>query len=1328
VAEAVVGKIKAILSADTAGFTKGVATAQRSLTSLSETAETTSGNVAKVGTSLHTDEVKKATDSAAKSLDTLGKEADDAAKQLEDVAGAVDGDELKKEIEKADRPLKELGDQGEEQAGRMNNAFGGLAGTLATVFATTKLIQFTKSAVSGASDLGEAMNVTREIFEDGADTIIAFARTASTSIGQSTKVALDGANTFATFGKAAGLSGSDLSDFAIQFSTLASDLASFRNTRPEDAIQAIGAALRGETEPIRRYGVMINEAYLKQEALRMGIMKSTKDALTPQQKVMAASAVIMAQTSDAQGDFARTADGLANASRTLSAQIDDLKAGMGEALLPAVEQIVGVINPLLGGFNKMDKSQKDLTSTALLLGAGLLLAKRALTQYGISMVTATESVTKLGMAFKGAGIATGAVAISEGVFAMVNSSQDIAGKSSRALQQLTIAANDAGEGITDAFRSMVKAEDDALKVSHLWEDFGDDLEIGGKGAARNIEDVDRAFKKVLESSPVVAQALLDAWRLETEALDHNSGAYRENVKEIAKYQHWVNLATESASASADINAESAAATDESTEAIISQSDALAGAAENFEQYRLAMLGAANVGNADFANALATGEQAAISFVESMSDGKVSALQFESALADQVSEFLKLQYATKGATDKMFGAIPTMRLLMESMYRAGEAQGYTREQTHALIQSLGLLDGIDPRIAIYLTMDVSQLQAQVKQLEGALAAARRTGNMAFYGSIFRELKSVKDLLDGIQQIDIGKAFSKVGRGGGGGSSKTDAPNFDWVEGWVKDLSGFVAGLFDKDFADRLVSGTAPQIADALNNVIDEAFRLGVNNLAGGPQALQLISGLSRQLQAASDQLKGSGGLNERLKAQQTVVKDLEKGLADLTKRYAEFNRTFKGIGEFSPTEQLENAEGKLIDLRGALDDVAEGYREFQESMGLVEDNSLEAQLGREKDALESLRSELDRLRGARADYARSTAESTAKMTFNTEGNVLTQAREMLAGVTTFRDTLASLRSRGFPPSIISEVVAAGIQGGTALGKHLLGMSDADLGQLMAVQQEIAAISGQAGEIAASVLFDTDISNAESAFNRQRSAVDALYNQALAAADQAFKAQIRVVDAIFQQVLASTSTDLANARANQQALETAISDLEATMRAVAQQIADALNGVTRPVTGGYTPPPSRSIGGGGTGSTVPVTPIGRVIDDTAVGGINWSDFGKWLESEANKLIPGKKYPNWNMGPLPNGGAIVGPDHVYLPPGLDFSGWMADGGIVTGPAIVGVGEAGPEAIVPLSALGSMGGNVTINVTAGMGADGYKIAQEVVAALQTYQKRNGSVPIKVG
>jgi hypothetical protein len=82
----------------------------------------------------------------------------------------------------------------------------------------------------------------------------------------------------------------------------------------------------------------------------------------------------------------------------------------------------------------------------------------------------------------------------------------------------------------------------------------------------------------------------------------------------------------------------------------------------------------------------------------------------------------------------------------------------------------------------------------------------------------------------------------------------------------------------------------------------------------------------------------------------------------------------------------------------------------------------------------------------------------------------------------------------------------------------------------------------------------------------------------------------------------------------------------------------------------------------------------------------------------------------------------------PGLGGKGFdmpdipmLANGGIVTGPTLAMIGEAGPEAVIPLDRMGSMGGNnVTINV---QGAD----PNAVVDALRTYMFRNGSVPIRV-
>lgn len=67
------------------------------------------------------------------------------------------------------------------------------------------------------------------------------------------------------------------------------------------------------------------------------------------------------------------------------------------------------------------------------------------------------------------------------------------------------------------------------------------------------------------------------------------------------------------------------------------------------------------------------------------------------------------------------------------------------------------------------------------------------------------------------------------------------------------------------------------------------------------------------------------------------------------------------------------------------------------------------------------------------------------------------------------------------------------------------------------------------------------------------------------------------------------------------------------------------------------------------------------------------------------------------------------------------LADGGIVTGPTLALIGEAGPEAVVPLDRVGSSSTNVTINVHGGD-------PNAIVDALRRYMRMNGSVPIKIG
>ena len=249
--------------------------------------------------------------------------------------------------------LKVLGDaKGAVQAlglvnvGMSSITKGVLAAGAVIAGSATAIGAFAYKAVLAGSAMQETQSKVNVVFGEGAQAVRTFASTAASKLGQSKQTALDAAATFGIFGKSAGLSGVKLAEFSTDFVALATDLASFNNTSPEMAIQAIGAALRGESEPLRRYGVLINDAALRQEALTLKIYNG-KGALDAQQKILAAQALIYKSTGDAQGDFARTSDGLANQQRILKATITNLTETIGTLLLPYFQKVVQTLNKFL---------------------------------------------------------------------------------------------------------------------------------------------------------------------------------------------------------------------------------------------------------------------------------------------------------------------------------------------------------------------------------------------------------------------------------------------------------------------------------------------------------------------------------------------------------------------------------------------------------------------------------------------------------------------------------------------------------------------------------------------------------------------------------------------------------------------------------------------------------------------------------------------------------------------------------------------------------------------------------------------------------------------
>ncbi len=230
----------------------------------------------------------------------------------------------------------------------------GIAG-LATE-ALGKVQQFMGDSVAAASDLNETVSKVGVVFSDSSSQVLAWAENAATALGQSKQQALDAAGTFGNLFVSMGMGSDTSADMSMGLVQLASDLASFNNMDPTEVLEKLRSGMLGQTEPLQALGVNLTAAAVQQRALEMGLA-STTDALTPAMLAQARYSLILDQTKTAQGDFARTSDGLANQQRILDAQWKDMQATVGQALLPvvlgfttAMNQLVQTVLPPLANF------------------------------------------------------------------------------------------------------------------------------------------------------------------------------------------------------------------------------------------------------------------------------------------------------------------------------------------------------------------------------------------------------------------------------------------------------------------------------------------------------------------------------------------------------------------------------------------------------------------------------------------------------------------------------------------------------------------------------------------------------------------------------------------------------------------------------------------------------------------------------------------------------------------------------------------------------------------------------------------------------------------
>ena len=203
------------------------------------------------------------------------------------------------------------------------------------------------ASVKLASDLTEVQNVVDVTFGKNADTINTWAKNAATSFGLSELQAKKFNGTMGAMLKSMGLSDDAVLDMSTSMTGLAGDFASFYNLPIEEAFQKIRSGISGETEPLKELGINMSVANLEAYALSQGIDKSY-DSMTQAEQAALRYNYLMSVSADAQGDFARTNDSLANQLRIAQLEVQNLGGAIGMSLLPMAQEMLGVGIDMLG--------------------------------------------------------------------------------------------------------------------------------------------------------------------------------------------------------------------------------------------------------------------------------------------------------------------------------------------------------------------------------------------------------------------------------------------------------------------------------------------------------------------------------------------------------------------------------------------------------------------------------------------------------------------------------------------------------------------------------------------------------------------------------------------------------------------------------------------------------------------------------------------------------------------------------------------------------------------------------------------------------------------
>lgn len=225
-------------------------------------------------------------------------------------------------------------------------------------------------AVKAASDLNENINKVSVAFKNNSKEVLAWSKTSINAMGLAQSSALDAAALFGDMATSMGLTTKQAAKMSMSMVQLGADLASFKNISFAEAQTALAGIFTGETESLKRLGIVMTETNLLEYARAQGITKTIQE-MTQAEKVQLRYNYVMEKTKNAQGDFNRTSSGTANQIRITQERFKELSAQLGARLLPVANELLKFLQDLMKTIGKLTPKQQEFASGFLAIVAAM---------------------------------------------------------------------------------------------------------------------------------------------------------------------------------------------------------------------------------------------------------------------------------------------------------------------------------------------------------------------------------------------------------------------------------------------------------------------------------------------------------------------------------------------------------------------------------------------------------------------------------------------------------------------------------------------------------------------------------------------------------------------------------------------------------------------------------------------------------------------------------------------------------------------------------------------------------------------------------------------